>query len=552
MRHLLASLLILFLATGTLRSETTLTETQKLAATCKVWGFLKYYHPNVAKGKFDWDQELFSILKKVDEVNDNHQLSAVFLNWIESLGKVKSCKKCAQNTVGKDYFGKNFNLSWMDDRTVFTRELANHLRYIEKNRNQGKNVYVSTVRWVENVRLQEDNYKTDFFWSNQNYRMLTLFRYWNVIEYFFPYKYQTDVPWDTVLETMIPKFRYAPTETSYHLAMLKLISNINDSHAFNFTAQQVSYFGIYWIPYRYSYSKGNIVITGCYNDSLCRLNGLKKGDIITKVDGRTIKEIYDERQEYIPASTPARKNYISYYAILNGQRRSAKIEYMRDGKTYSTTVDRYLFRDFNYEEPSLPQFTILDNNVGYLNLHNIERKEINDIMDSLLDTKALIIDIRRGPKNTLFHIAKYISSNDTSFYNVIRPDIHYPGRFYKDTGTFCGNKNGELKYKGKVILLVNYITQSHSEFTTMCLQTGDNVTTVGSQTSGADGNVSYIPLPGGYKTSFSGIGIFYPDWRETQRVGVDIDIEVEPSYGYETRFVGDDKLLKKALEIANE
>lgn len=36
-----------------------LTEEQKLVATCKVWGFLKYYHPLVAAGKFNWDEQLF-------------------------------------------------------------------------------------------------------------------------------------------------------------------------------------------------------------------------------------------------------------------------------------------------------------------------------------------------------------------------------------------------------------------------------------------------------------------------------------------------------------
>jgi C-terminal processing protease CtpA/Prc len=54
---------------------------------------------------------------------------------------------------------------------------------------------------------------------------------------------------------------------------------------------------------------------------------------------------------------------------------------------------------------------------------------------------------------------------------------------------------------------------------------------IGSTTAGADGNVSNIPLPGGLRTMISGIGVFYPDRRPTQRVGIVPDHEVKPTIG---------------------
>lgn len=75
-----------------------------------------------------------------------------------------------------------------------------------------------------------------------------------------------------------------------------------------------------------------------------------------------------------------------------------------------------------------------------------------------------------------------------------------------------------------MVLLVGEISQSRTEFTAMCLQAGDNVTTIGSQTSGADGTVSRFEMVGNYKTMITGVGIFYPDKTETQRKGVKIDI----------------------------
>jgi hypothetical protein len=40
--------------------------------------------------------------------------------------------------------------------------------------------------------------------------------------------------------------------------------------------------------------------------------------------------------------------------------------------------------------------------------------------------------------------------------------------------------------------------KSQAEFTTMIFQTANNVTTIGNQTAGADGNVSTIEFIGGY------------------------------------------------------
>jgi C-terminal processing protease CtpA/Prc len=70
---------------------------------------------------------------------------------------------------------------------------------------------------------------------------------------------------------------------------------------------------------------------------------------------------------------------------------------------------------------------------------------------------------------------------------------------------------------------------------------------LGSTTSGADGNVSQIPLPGGINTLISGIGVYYPDGRETQRVGIIPDIELTPTiHGIVTN---QDELLNKAIDI---
>ena len=61
-------------------------EIKNLSSLCKIWGFLKYYHPNVAKGNYNWDEQLLIILPKVEQANNKEELSKVYWDWIESLG----------------------------------------------------------------------------------------------------------------------------------------------------------------------------------------------------------------------------------------------------------------------------------------------------------------------------------------------------------------------------------------------------------------------------------------------------------------------------------
>jgi C-terminal processing protease CtpA/Prc len=74
-----------------------------------------------------------------------------------------------------------------------------------------------------------------------------------------------------------------------------------------------------------------------------------------------------------------------------------------------------------------------------------------------------------------------------------------------------------------------------------------NVVVLGSTTAGADGNVSAIPLPGGLGTMISGLGVFYPDRRPTQRVGIVPDVTVRPTL--EGVANGQDELLAAAIRF---
>jgi len=191
-------------------------------------------------------------------------------------------------------------------------------------------------------------------------------------------------------------------------------------------------------------------------------------------------------------------------------------------------------------------YKLLDGNIGYVTLNNIKQREIRGIKRDFRNTKGIIIDIRNYPSAFVpFSLGEFFTNNLTPFVTFTTPNMDNPGEFsFTKTLQISGKKSS---YQGKLVVLVNEVTQSQAEYTSMAFRAGSNTTIIGSKTAAADGNVSKIHLPGNLKTMISGIGVYYPDGTETQRVGIVPDIEIHPTIdGIKT---GKDELLNKAIEL---
>lgn len=516
--------------------------TEKLASIGKIYGFLKYYHPEVGKGKYDWDKEFIKYLPQVLEASDKESLSKIYSNWINVLGTIEKCKNCFSDQL---LFDKNFNLSWTQDSEIFNTELKAKLKYIEENRFQGENFYVTTEP-VGTIKVTNEPVYQNFSYPSEEYRLLGLFKYWNIIEYFYPYKYLTDQKWDSVLTEMIPKFRSASNKEEYQSLVKELIAKLDDTHAWiSFDNEKPKY-----LPVKISNIDNKAVISGFYNDSIAKINNIKLGDIVLKIDDSEIQKETDKKSKYIAGSNSNIKIRQTYYEILLGKDSTVTLTIDRNNQIEKIKVNRYNFDDFKYwDNPTAIKTKSINEKIGYVNMASIKGADVSNIFKSFENKKTIIIDLRNYPASVYKLLSKYLNSEKRDFSKVYAPNMNYPGKFrYKENlQTGIKNKNN---FKGKVILLVNDESISKSEFTAMAIQTADNVITIGNQTAGADGNIVVFEYIGGYKTAISGLGILYPDQTETQRKGVKIDIEIKPTI--EGLKQGRDEILEKAIELGSE
>ena len=528
-----------------------LTETQKLATTCKVWGFLKYYHPQVASGKFNWDDQLFSVLPKIEQASTKEEFSKILENWIDSLGDVKKIAPIKDSDTVK-YFYKNLDLAWLDKTTYFSKKVSEKLEFIKNNRHQGKQYYVYLDIDSENasdgIHTQNEIHYSDFKWDNKDLRILTLFKYWNIIEYFYPNKYLLDQKWDTSFTDIISKFLICDSEKQFHETVGELISKISDSHSHYFPEYKELKMGNNFLPVDFKFIDNKMVVTKILNDSVAKLNDLKLGDAIVSVDKKLISDLISENRNKVFGSNEAA--YLSnlslkYRRFLNEK---IEVEFLRDAKKINKIIELYSAHDFfrDHDKKPIEKYKILENNIGYVDITRNLDRVIDEMLIKLKTTKAIVVDLRGYPmRESANEIAKFINAKAKPYAKSTSPDLSYPGRYFWSKPFLL--EASKDSYKGKIVVLVNELTQSWSETIAMQLKTSENTIVIGSQTSGADGAGTGIEIMKGVDTEITGVGFYYPDGKEVQRVGIVPDIEVKQTI--EGIKLGKDEILDKAIEF---
>ena len=534
---------------------TTLTNEQiaNLTLLGKVWGFIKYYHPAVAEGNHNMDAELFRVMPMMLKATSAKQRDEMLLNWLTTFGAVKEGGARPSDTTKAVHTP---DLLWFGEVSA---PLQTQLETIRQARRPDKSYYISMAPQVGNPEFQHEAPYRRMKAPDMGYRLLSLYRFWNIIQYFFPYKHLIGEDWNKVLPAFIPTFVNARDSLAYRLAALSLIARIHDTHA-NVWGDQIvrnQYKGEYHAPVQVKFIGSQFVVTNFYNDSLGALSGLRRGDVVRSVDGITTERLVQQRRPYYPASNePTRLRDISR-DLLTGHSSTIQLAIDRDGKSVTLKINRYKTGQAKFNDAidysSYPKdscYQLLHPDIGYLFLGNIKADKLPQIMKSFKDTKGLVIDLRCYPSEfVVFWLSRYLTT-PTPFVKFTGGSVQTPGLFTWRDPQKAGQRGVEDAYKGKVVILVNETTQSSAEYHTMAFRQAPGAIVLGSTTAAADGNVSRFELPGGLSTMISGIGVNYPDGRETQRVGVGVDVEIHPTrQGIQA---GRDELLEKAMMLIQE
>lgn len=516
-------------------SQFTFTPEGRLALTGKIWGFIKLHHTEVKAKRVNWDSVLLANINQLEFAATLEQFNDGIASIISAAGIMRPT-----TTPSVPETGLNVDFEWIKDPMLNSSNI-NHLNYIKDHFVADTNawVFIDPNIGLNYIRMtNESNANLTQALPNKAYRRLMLFRLWNLVNYYFPYKHDMTIHWDQSLMDLITAFDTCTSALSYHLAHSLFATRLNDSHAayvrsnllynhwkFNTNLTQ---------PLYLKRTENKAIIYKIFGD----VPGLNVGDIILKINGMDFDSLRIEYRKYFSASNESAADRNALLDMMTTYGVPSAVFTVEDAKGNVKDV----FSDINISAGTFsdsiykcswcgPTYGITNCGYGYVNMGKLLQQDVTPMYEQLKNTPAIIFDIRNYPNGTLYAIGQAMYSQSVPFVKFHTPVGFFPGDYYNEVyENFANNGNPEA-YKGKVYVLVNEITQSHAEFTTMHLQsmTNTKVNTIGSTTAGADGNITSFALPGGITLSFTGLAVYYPDGGKTQRVGIRYDTLVTPT-----------------------
>lgn len=522
----------------------------------KIWGFLKYYHPLIANGKYNWDKELLQFLPNYNRVKNIKERNDSLEGWVDKFGNIEPCNTCNDSLLNNAKLKPDF--SWISSNQLSGR-LVDKLKYIRQNRLYTDHYYMKFMS-QDDIFLgisQHENGYSNLNYPSDAYGVLSVYRFWNLIEYWYPYKYNLPVSWDDVLRKYLIEMLTAKDIDEYTLTVEAMVTHIHDSHGFFSMGKTAAVQGKYYMPFTAKFLQHKLVVISFLNDTLANAAGIKPLDIIERIDDVPVDTLVRRLSNYCPASNQAALLRTLSYWIMRSKNMQSNLTIQRSHTLVNTIVKNYLPKllpspdmnppFFNLQKDSA--FCMLKDSIGYINLGNFDRKDSLALQTFVRGTNKLIIDNRQNQmdfKGGGDIVADIILPPDNYFAKFSTAQPSYPGVFTYSRPINMSNNPGRNYYKGKIAILINEQTQSTGEFITMAYQKAPDAVTIGTATAGADGNVSYVTLPGGIMIQYTGLGIYYPDGRETQRIGIKPDIIVnETINGYRNN---KDEQLEQAIE----
>lgn len=411
-----------------------------------------------------------------------------------------------------------------------------------------------------------------------NEKLSYFFKIWHYANDFFVFFDQIDLNWEKVKMDFLPRVQDTKDNESFYWLMTEMLALLKDGHT-NAYAQGL---------WKSSFIQTKITEDNVYfiKDNSYRKNNMTPGDKILEINGLPVLNAIENAKKYISSSTPQWTNQMleNYGYLINFNHKDhVTIKYDHNGKIYRQKIAPSPQKD--KKDSKAVDFKKLENNIGYIAVNSMYPDNVGQFfdvaLDSLFNTKALIIDIRKnggGNSNVSFHILsrilpkklpflkykvrlytvdmfdRWFSADDEFdiFYDVYQNVISDSDRLEKDIlkKRFLDN-SGVITpkpplYDKPIVVLIGPRTFSAAEDFLAPLHGTNRVTLIGKPTGGSTGQPLMLQLNGELSARICSRKCWCSDGYEFVGKGFIPDIEIDETL--DDILSGKDKALEKAIQ----
>ena len=545
---------------------------QNVAAFIRLMGYVRYFHPSDEAKDVDWDQFAVRGIRKVEAAKTPAELATTLQELFAPVAptvrvsypdrprlpaKLRERPQGTRLTAWKHVgIGHNKRTAQIyRSRRVKRTKLEGHASptepfiallpgkvhclvpltlYVD-----GKGTLPRATKQLPNARpqrLSADDRAT---------RLAAIGKAWNIFQHFYPYHDVVQTGWDNALRPALARAATDKDLGAFLETLRTLVAQLQDGHGHVGHPRDPN-IGV--LPVLFTWVEEELVVLrasrGC---------GLRRGDVVTDLDGKTPKKRLEEIGREVSASTAGFRTYRSLQQLRRGPVDEEITVTVKGAKGEERTVvlsHGTAGRGLTEKRPQKIQR--LEKGIYYIDINRVNDDDLRKAKEQLATAKGLIYDFRGYPRglSPQMLFGNLIQKRCTSARWIL-PHVRYPDRKHFELKPTLGRWTLLPKkpyFEAKRAFLVDGRAISYAESCMGIVEHYQLGAIVGVEpTAGTNGNVNPFRLPGGFQVSWTGMMVKKHDGSEHHGVGIAPTVKVVRTVqGVRD---GRDEVLQKALEV---
>ena len=521
---------------------------ENVVALTRLMGYVRYFHPSDEAARTDWDRWLINAIAHVEPAKDSADLAMRLREAIAFCGAGVDMFEVGQlrPKAGLEpppvksrivtwrhlNVGTNATLGHFRSERVVDRALEGFPQRVISPEKQSEPPAILEVDLGGGVQariplaLYEDEQGTlprcqgkplpnahpkdlPLTGDDRATRLAAVAVGWAKMQHFFPYFDVVKCDWDAALRTALGQAAVDRDAAEFHKTLEVLWANLQDSHTV-VRGGSGTLLVNGSLPISWDLIEGELAVTWVRPD----VKGIRVGDVVTELNGKTALEMLAERTRRIAGATATFRRLRGCQELRNGPAGQVVTLLVRDpkGKTAKVSLAREAadpspLRGPSMREPRYPVVQEIKPGRWYIDLDRFTFSALEKAKADLSKAEGIVFDLRGYPSLESMGILPRLGTRD-QFSDRLRDVItRFPDRknlrldiFGKDTWPTQPTQ----PIKCPLVFITDGRAVSAAESVLAIVKNTKLGPIVGEASAGSNGGVNLHVLPGGFRVSWTG------------------------------------------------